>query len=157
MTARLITNARARRPALAIFTGILAAAAFLTPFWAAEPDRASGLLLFGGVGAELVSSFRRKTFAAQLSAWGGAGLTLLLAIVLLSTGWLAVTAIALFVAAPFALDALRHTRAAVRLALAREPFLRDVEWTLANLAAVAGVALISRYALNWVVAVAAGI
>ena len=150
-------NTRARKPALAVFTGLLAAAAFMAPLWAAEPDRASGLLLLCGVGAELVSSFRRKTFAAQLSAWGGAGITLLLAIVLLSTGWLAVTAIAIFLAAPFALDALRHTRAASRQVLARQPFLRDVVWTFANLAAVAGIALIGRYALNWVVAVAAAI
>jgi len=157
MTATQQSNARARKPAVAVFTGLLAGAAFIAPLWAAEPDRASGLLLLCGVGAELVSSFRRKTFAAQLSAWGGAGITLLLAIVLLSTGWLAVTAIAIFLAAPFALDALRHARAASRQALARKPFLRDVVWTFANLAAVAGIALIGRYALNWVVAVAAAI
>ena len=157
MTTNQESNVRARRPALAVFTGLLAAVAFIAPLWAAEPDRASGLLLLCGVGAELVSSFRRKTFSAQLSAWGSAGITLLLAIVLLSTGWLAVTAIAIFLAAPFALDALRHTRAASRQALARQPFLRDVVWTFANLAAVAGIALIGRYALNWVVAVAAAI
>jgi hypothetical protein len=146
-----------RRPALAVFTGLLAIAAFVAPLWAAEPDRASGLLLLLGVGGELVSSFRRKTFAAQLSAWGSAGLSLLLAIVLLSTAWLAVTAIAIFLAAPFALDALRHARAGTTHALARKPFLRDVAWTFGNLAAVAGVALVGRYALNWIVGIAAGI
>jgi 3',5'-cyclic AMP phosphodiesterase CpdA len=142
---------------LATFTGILAAAAFITPLWAAEPDRASGLLLLLGVVAELVSSFRRKTFAAQLSALGSAGLTLLLAVVVLSSAWLAVTAIAIFVAAPFAIDALRHTHAATRHALAREPFLRDVAWTIANLAAVAGIAIVGRYAQNWVLGIAAAI
>src|SRR5262245_44833524 len=157
MMANQESSAGARKPALAVFTGLLAGAAFIAPLWAAEPDRASGLLLLCGVGAELVSSFRRKTFAAQLSAWRGAGITLLLAIVLLSTGWLAVTAIAIFLAAPFALDALRHARAASRQVLARQPFLRDVAWTVANLAAVAGIALVGRYAQNWVLGIAAAI
>ena len=84
-------------------------AAFVTPLWAAEPDRASGLLLLLGVGAELVYSFRRKTSAAQRSAWASAGLTLLLALVLLNTSWLAVTALAIFVAA-----AVRARRAQAR-------------------------------------------
>jgi hypothetical protein len=92
-----------RVPALAVFTMLVAGAAFLTPLWAAEPDRASGLLLMCGVGAELLQSFRRRTAAAQRSAWASAGYTLLLAIVLLSTAWLAVTALAIFIAAPFAL------------------------------------------------------
>ena len=75
--------ARARRaPALAVFTVVLAAAAFLTPLWAAEPDRAAGLLLIAGVGAELLQSFRRRAAAAQHSAWASAGYTLL-AIVLI--------------------------------------------------------------------------
>ena len=94
-----------QRPALATFTALLAVAALLTPLWAAEPDRASGLLLLGGVGAELAHSFRRRTSAAQRSAWASAGVTLLLALVLLNTSWLAATALAIFVAAPFALDA----------------------------------------------------
>ena len=46
---------REQRPALATFTGLLAVAALLTPLWWPEPDRASGLLLLGGVGAELVA------------------------------------------------------------------------------------------------------
>jgi hypothetical protein len=72
-----------RMPALAGFTALLAGAALLTPLWAPEPDRASGFLLFGGVVAELVYSFRCKTSEAQRSAWASAGFTLLLALVLL--------------------------------------------------------------------------
>ena len=78
---------------------LVAGAAFLTPLWAAEPDRASGLLLMCGVGAELLQSFRRRTAAAQRSALGERGLRC--SVVLLST--VAVTALAIFIAAPSAL------------------------------------------------------
>jgi hypothetical protein len=109
MTTVQLPSPRAeRRPALASFTGLLAAVAFLTPAWAAEPDRASGFLLLAGVVAELVYSFRSRTAAAQQSAWWSAGVTLLLALVLLNTAWLAVTALGIFLAGPFALDSIRR-------------------------------------------------
>ena len=145
------------RPALATFTALLGLAALLSPLWAAEPDRASGFLLIGGVGAELVSSFRRRTFTSQRSAWASAGLTLLLALVLLNTAWVAATALVVFVAAPFALDSARRAAAAIRHVRAGKPFVEDALAALGHLAAVAGVALIGRYALNWVVGVAAGV
>ena len=146
-----------RKPGLATLTAIVAAAAVLSPLWSTEPDRASGLLLLVGVGAEFVQSFRQKTSAAQRSAWASAGLTLLLALVLLNTAWLAVSAIALFVAGPFAFDAARHTWAAARQGTAGRPFLHDLKVAAANLAAVAGVAVIGRYATEWVVGMAAGL
>ena len=105
---------RDRRPALAVFTALLGAAALLVPLWASEPDRAAGLLLLGGVVVEFVQSFRRKTGAAQLSAWTNAGYTLLLALVVLNAAWLAATALAIFIAVPFALDAMRRARTAAR-------------------------------------------
>ena len=95
-------------------TAVAADGALLSPLWAAEPDRASGLLLLIGVAAEFVQSFRRKTAAAQRADWASAGFTLLLALVLLNTAWLAVSALTLFVAAPFALDMFRHVAAAAR-------------------------------------------
>ena len=146
-----------QRPALATFTAVLALTSFVSPLWAAEPDRASGLMLLAAVAAELVYSFRLRTFSVQRSAWASAGFTLLLAVVLLSTSWLAATAIAIFVAAPFALDAARGVAAATRHAISGKPALHDATAALGNLAAVVGVLLIGRYALNWVVAVAAGV
>ena len=146
-----------RTPALAVFTGLLAAAAFLTPLWAAEPDRAAGLLLLAGVGAELLQSFRRKTAAAQQRAWAGAGYTLLLALVLLNTAWLAVTALAIFVAGPFALDAMRRTGIAARQVVKGHRFVAEIGGALANLAAVAVVLVLGRVAQHWIVGVAAGI
>ena len=144
-------------PALAIFTGLSAVAAVLTPLWAAEPDRVAGLLLVGGVVAEFVQSFRRKTGAAQQRAWASAAFTLLLALILLNTSWLAAAALAVFVAMPFALDALRRFAAAARLAARGRPFLAEIAIAGGNVAAVVAVLLIGRYALNWVIAAAAGI
>jgi 3',5'-cyclic AMP phosphodiesterase CpdA len=146
-----------RRPALAVFTLALAAAAFLTPLWAPVPDRAAGLLLLLGVGAELLQSLRRKTAASQQSAWASAGYTLLLAVVLLSTEWLAVTALAIFVAGPFALDAIRGLGAAAREIVKGRAFMAEIGTALANMAAVIVVLLLGRFALDWVLGVAAGI
>jgi Calcineurin-like phosphoesterase len=146
-----------RTSGLAILTGLLATTAFFTPLYSPEPDRASGLLLLLGVGAELVYSFRCRTAAAQQTAWWSAGFTLLLALVLLNTSWLAVTALAIFVAAPFALDALRRTVAAARRIAGGKPFLPDAAAAFGNLAGVVGVTLLGRYGLNWIVGMAAGV
>ena len=146
-----------RTPSLAVFTGLLAVAALLTPLWAPQPDCAAGLLLVGGVGAEVVQSFRRRTAAGQHGAWASAGYTLLLALVLLNESWLAAAALAVFAAVPFALDALRRAGAAVRLAFRGRPFLSDVWAACGNLVAVAAVLLIGRYARNWVIGAAAGL
>ena len=146
-----------QKPALATFTALLAIAVLLSPLWAAEPDRASGLILLGGVVTEVVDSFRRRTFASQRSAWASAGLTLLLALVLLNTAWVAATALAIFVAAPFALDSARRAAAAIRHAVSGKPFVQDALAALGNLAAAIAVLLIGRYALDWVVGVAAGV
>jgi 3',5'-cyclic AMP phosphodiesterase CpdA len=146
-----------RLPALAGFTALLGIAAFLTPLWAQEPDRASGFLLLLGVLAELVYSFRCTTFDAQRKAWANAGFTLLLALVLLNTAWLAVSAIAIFLAAPFALDLLRRAFIALRHAVTAKPFLDDLAAAGGNLAVVAVVFLVSRYAVNWAIGAAAGI
>src|SRR3954470_341964 len=153
-----MTSSRlSRAPALALFTGALAAAASLTPIWAAEPDRASGLLLLLGVGAELVHSFRRKAASAQHSAWASAGFTLLLALVLLNTEWLAATAVAVFIAGPFLLDAARHARAATGLAITRKPFLNDAGAAFGNLLVAAGVVLLGRFVPTWIMGLAAGV
>ena len=150
MSADRLPTAAEPRPALATFTGLLAVAALLTPLWAPEPDRASGLLLLCGVGAELVNSFRAMTPAAVHKGWAGAGYSLLLALVLLNTSWLAVTALALFLAAPFALDAFRHGAAAVRHAAARTPVRRDAASASLNLAAALGVLLLGRFSPDWI-------
>jgi 3',5'-cyclic AMP phosphodiesterase CpdA len=146
-----------RTRTLAAFAALLAVAALLSPLWAAEPDRASGLLLLGGFAVELAFSFRCATSAAQQRAWAGAGITLLLALVMLNTAWLAATAVAVFVAIPFALDGFRRAREAARHAMAGEPFLNDVASASGHLAVVVGLGLLGTYALNWIVAVAAAV
>jgi 3',5'-cyclic AMP phosphodiesterase CpdA len=156
-TVHLPSTRGERRSAAATFTALLAPAALLAPLWSAEPDRASGLLLFVGVVAEVVQSFRSRTAAAQHSAWWSAGVTLLLALVLLNTAWLAVTALAVFLAAPFVLDSVRRGIAAVRLAANGQSFAQEAAAAVANFAAVVGVILVGRFAMHWIVGVAAAV
>jgi 3',5'-cyclic AMP phosphodiesterase CpdA len=141
---------------LPALTGLLAVAALVAPVWSSEPNRTAGVLLLLGVVAEMIGSFRTRSPGAQQSAWASAGLTLLLALVLLNVEWLAVTALALFIAGPFAIDALRRgVRAGRRLARG-QPARAEAGHALADLAAAAGVLLLDLYWPHWVVSLAAG-
>ena len=156
LTKTSVTSSRfapVRTSALASFTGLLAAIAFVTPIWAPEPDRASGLLLLAGVAVEVVHSFRRKVAADQHAAWASAGFT---------------------PARPGAAEhglagghrgrdlrgrPVRARRAQTRRRSGppsgrRKPFLSEIGSALGNLAAVAGLLLLGRYAPNWIVAAA---
>ena len=146
-----------RRPAMATFAGLLAVAAFLSPLWARMPERAAAALLLAGMVAELVSSFRLRTAAAQRAAWGSAIITLLLALVLLNTEWIAVTALALFIAVPFVIDAIRQGVAAARAVAAGRPFAHDAGSALLDLGAAIAVLAIGRRAPEWLVAIGAGL
>jgi len=144
-------------PGLAIFTALAAVAACLTPLWAPEPARTAGGLLLVGAATELVQGFRRRTAAAQRSAWAGAAITLLLALLILNEPWLARTALVLLVAVPFVIDGLRHLAVAVRRVAKRESPRRALATAIANLAVAAGVEIAGRYVGDWVIALASGI
>jgi len=146
-----------RTPALAVFTGLLTVAAGLSPIWAAEPERMAGACLLAGASAEIVQGFRRRNPASQRSAWTSAGYTLLLAVLLLNAPWLAATALAIFVAVPFAVDALRSTGVTVRQLAGGKPAVQDAIAAAWNLAVVVAILLVGRWAANWVVALAAGL
>jgi len=136
---------------------VLAAAAFLLPLWAAEPPRAGGVLLFAGAAAEAVQGFRRRTAASQRQAWLGAGLTLLLGILLVNLAWFTTAALTIIVAFPFVLDVLRYARVAVQNVTRRESPARAAIWAIGNLAITVGLVLLGRYAAGWVIAAAAGL
>ncbi len=140
----------------AVLTAVAAAAAFFTPLWATEPARAAGVLLVSGAVVELLQGFRRRTPAAQRSAWTSGALTLMLALLILNAAWIATTALSVFVAVPFALDALRYARMAVRQIDGRESPRRAIGSALGNLAVVVGIVLVGRYASGWVIGAAAG-
>ena len=146
-----------RTQALAIFSALLAVAALVTPLWAGEPARVAGLCLLAGAAAEIVQGFRRRTSAAQRTAWTSAAYTLLLALLLLNAPWLAVTALAIFVAVPFAVDALRYANLAVQQIAGSKSFLQSAGAAVWNLAVVIAIVLVGRFAVNWVVALAAGL
>ena len=117
----------------------------------------SALCLFAGASTEIVHGFRRRTFAAQRSVWISAGYTLLLAVLLLNAPWLAVTALAIFVAVPFAGDAMRSAGAAVRQIAGGKSSLQAAGAVVWNLGVVVVILLVGRWAANWVVALAAGL
>ena len=145
-----------RWPALAILTGAFAAAAFLAPLWAPEPHRACGLLLFGGAITELVQGFRRRTREGQRAAWQSGGLTLLLGLLIFNMVWIATTALTVIVAIPFALDAIRYIRLAIRQRSNRDARRRAILAAIGNLSVTFGLYLLGRYAFNWVIGAAAG-
>jgi hypothetical protein len=147
---------RDRWTGLALLTGGLAGLAFLLPLWAPEPTRAGALLLYAGAVTEAVQGFRRRTAASQRQAWFGAGLTLLLGILLGNIGWLAGAAITIIVAIPFAIDAIRYVGVAIRNVARGESPTRAAAAAAGNLAVTLGLFLLGRFAFNWVIAVAAG-
>src|SRR6185295_14807942 len=146
-----------RTRALAAFTALLAVAALLTPIWAAEPARMAGLLLLGGAAAEITQGFRRRTAVAQRSAWVGGACTLLLALLLLNAAGLVVSGLAIFVAVPFAVDGLRQLGVALRQAARHQSFLHAAWAAVWDLAVMLGVLMLRRVAVDWVVALAAGL
>jgi hypothetical protein len=131
-------------------------AGVLLPLWAPEPTRAGALLLYAGAVTEAVQGFRRRTAASQRQAWFGAGLTLLLGILLSNIGWVAGAAITIIVAIPFAIDAMRYAGLAIRNVSRGESPTRAVAAAAGNLAVTVGLFLLGRFAFNWVIAAAAG-
>ncbi len=117
----------------------------------------AGMLLLGGAAAEITQGFRRRTAVAQRSAWVGGAYTLLLALLLLNAAGLVVSALAIFVAVPFAVDGLRQLGVALRQAARRQSFLHAAWAAVWNLAVMVGVLLLRRVAVDWVVALAAGL
>ena len=117
----------------------------------------AGACLLAGAAAEIVQGFRRRNPASQRSAWTSAGYTLVLAVLLLNAPWLAATALAIFVAVPFAVDALRSAGVAVRQLAGSKPFVQAAGAAAWNLAVVVAILLVGRWAANWVVALAAGL
>jgi 3',5'-cyclic AMP phosphodiesterase CpdA len=146
-----------RTQALAIFTALLAVAALLSPLWAAEPERAAGLSLFAGAVAEIVQGFRRRTPAAQRNAWISGAYTLILGLLILNASWLAATALTIFVAVPFAADAIRYARMVVHQIIGGKSVGHAAGAAVWNVAVALAVLLTGRYATTWVIGLAAGL
>ncbi len=141
----------------ATFTLALAVLAFMAPLTSGElVPRVAGLLLIGAAGTQALHGFRRKTLPAQRAAWTGSGVTLGLAVLLLSAPLLAGTALALFIAAPFALDGLRYSVAAVRFRQRRAEH-RALIGAAINLGIVAAILVLRRLSVDWTIGIAAGL
>ena len=154
---RFRRDGRERTTALGIVVLLLAGVAVLSPVWAAEPAHASGACLLAGAAFELIQGFRRRTAAGQRDAWASAGYTALLGLLLLSAGWLAVTALAVIAAIPFVADGGRYAWLAIREAWERRSPLRAAGAALWNLGVAAALIVVGRIADTWVAAVASAL
>jgi uncharacterized membrane protein HdeD (DUF308 family) len=139
----------------ATFTLILAVAAFLVPLTSWDVTNAAGLLLVGAACAQALHGFRRQTFAGQRAAWTSGAVTLGLALLLLSAPALASTALALFIAAPFGIDAVRYLAAAMRFGRRTEG-RRALVGLVTNAAIVGAILFLRGVSVEWTVAIASG-
>jgi len=141
---------------LSTFTLVLALLAFVAPLTSPDVPRLAGLLLLGAAGAEALHGFRRTTVPAKRAAWTGSGVTLVLAMLLLSAPLLAGTALALFIAAPFAIDGVRYIVAAVRLRRSTDQREALIGVVL-NLGVVVTILLLRGVSVDWTIAIASGL
>ena len=93
---------------LALFTAVLAVAALFAPFWAGEPERVAGLFLLAGAAAELRSGIPAKDGRDPAQRLDERRVHAASGLLLLNASWLVSNALAMFVAAPFAVDGLRY-------------------------------------------------
>jgi hypothetical protein len=80
-----------------------------------------------------------------------------LSLLLLNASWLAVTALAIAVAVPFTIEALRYAGLAIRQMAARKAFLHTAGAAGWNLVVALAVLFVGRHAGKWVIGVAAGL
>ncbi len=131
--------------------------ALIAPFGAAEQPllRVGALLALAG-GIETVHGLRRSSLAAVRRAVSSGIITLLMALLVINAPFIAGTALVLFLAVSFGLDAIGHVRARRRSA---EPRAR----LFAGLAALGDVAVsilllvTSQISTTWLIAIAAAL
>ena len=93
---------------MAAFLGVLALLSVASPLIVPDAPSLVGALLLVCALTETIHGVRRATLAAQRQAWGSAGITAGLSVLLLAAPFLAGAALVTFVAAWFALDAVRQ-------------------------------------------------
>jgi 3',5'-cyclic AMP phosphodiesterase CpdA len=114
-----------------------------------------GLLLVLAGLAALIHGFRRRDALAQRAAWSDAAVSVILGVLAINAPHLAPTALALFVAATFAFDALHKARQALRAA----PVARRRLWLMAlgNAALCALFLVLTGLSPDWALALAGGL
>ncbi|MBK9288601.1 MAG: metallophosphoesterase [Flavobacteriales bacterium] len=146
------------------FACLLGTLALLAPVWPDAPvePRVGGLLVWAAI-LELVHGFRRATPSERRSAWLSGALSLVLGILLINEGLFRTSALVLFLAITFAVDALRHATEGVKawrggsrrhasalsflgnsglflFIIALSPFTREWTVAIAGAARIAGIA-----------------
>ena len=154
---RRLGPAHRRQRGLALLVAAAGVLALLTPFHSSDPPTAVGGLLLVTAAIEAAHGFRRATAASQRAAWTGAGITLAMAVVLINAPWIAGAALVLFVGVSFAIDGVRHAAIAAREGPTQPGFPRTALSATGNFAVVALLLVLRQSAVNWTVAIAAGI
>jgi uncharacterized membrane protein HdeD (DUF308 family) len=138
--------------AIALILGVLA---LLAPISRIEVQGKVGLLLVLTAVLEFAHGFRRSTAAGQRAAWVGGGITLAMGVLLVNAPFFASTAIGLFLAGWFGLDAVRYLAGAFRRRDTRRSALAWVVAGIGNLLVCAALLVLrGQSVVAWTVAAA---
>jgi uncharacterized membrane protein HdeD (DUF308 family) len=144
---------------LALTVAVLGLLALLTPLAASfDAGPRVGALLAAAGAMQLLHGFRRRTDEERRAVWQGGGVTIAMAVLLVSAPLFAGAALMAFLAASFALDGGRHLVAAVRSG--RKPTAARRRAGLAaagNFAAAVVLLAIRGRGVDWTVALAAAL
>jgi uncharacterized membrane protein HdeD (DUF308 family)/3',5'-cyclic AMP phosphodiesterase CpdA len=152
------TTRPTRQRALAAVVGVLGALALVTPLRAAMwPETRVGGLLIAGALLEIFHGFRRSDADAQRSAWFSGGVSLLMGILLVNAPALTGRALALFLAAWFAIDGLRSLATAFRSPGDARRRAVLAAPGIVNIALALGIALMGSHAVAWTVSIAGAV
>lgn len=138
--------------ALAVVFGALCLVAPIWPDAPVEP-RVGGFLVWVAI-LELVHGFRRATRPERRSAWSSGALSLVLGILLINEGLFRTSALVLFLAITFAVDALRHATEGLKA------WRHGTRWNASAIAFVGNSAVclfviaLSPFTREWTVALA---
>ena len=141
-----------------LFTGLaalLGLLALFAPVWPEAPvePRVGGLLLWAAI-LELVHGFRRATPSERRSAWLSGALSLLLGILLINAGVFQTSALVLFLAITFAVDALRHAAEGLKAWRAGHRSDAQAISFVGNSALFLFIIVLSPFTREWTVALA---
>jgi hypothetical protein len=139
---------------LAAILFLLAALALLSP-WIADVQpagRVGALLVVSGV-LEGLHGFRRSGVAAQRAAWHGAGISVVMGVLLINAASFVASALVLLLAGWFAIDAARYVWAGVR---GLSPDRAPRGWippALGNGAVAVSILVLREQATTWTIAI----
>ncbi len=135
---------------IAVVLGILSA---IAPIWPAGDvaPRVGGLLVIAGI-LELLHSFRRSSDEERKSAWFGAAITLIFAVLLINATNFVGTALIILIALSFLIDGIRYGIEAVKNYRRGANATFEILAMIGNLSVVAIILLTKDFGFDWTIA-----